>query len=681
MQYASTPFCDSLQWPDKMTSIMFIVVVFYVTFYRSQMADGGRTSYPQHQQLPVHHPNFQQHQQKSGAVKVRDCEPIKVGLCSGLGYEVTGMPNLVGHETQQEAEQQLGTFKPLIQYGCSSRLTVFLCSAYVPMCSEKVQAPIGPCASLCEAVRQRCEPVLNEFGFPWPLALNCSKFPPSNEYDSMCMEGPNEYDHDRTKPRTLAIPAPSPSVRGTAGPSSGVNCDGFRHPTNYVLLNRTQRCALLCSKDDVFSSEQKSFADAWMSVWSGLCFVTTLITILTFVIDSGRFGYPERTFVFMAFCHGVCSVSYLVRLIAGRDTITCHTTTDSSTAVRVLVQEGIEKTDCTVVFLLLYYFSTAGSVWWVILTVLWFLNASFDRSYESLARHGTLLHVAAWSVPAATTIAVLVLRSVDADELTAMCHVGYRSQTGRLWFVLLPTGVFLFLGLVFLVAGFVCTVRTRKQSGLSGGARPGKAEAACRASRIRIGAFLLVHAVLTTCILSVQCYEYTNRHRWSLVGENLIPNVTVLMFGVAANLTIGIVSAIWFWRGESLQSWQRFCSKVFRCCCGSLAKDGRVVGGVGGGGGGGVAQKPAVIALSPDTRVRETPTKSSRPIYRVTAAAERNVRDPHFPRGTGHKCHHHCHQQQQQRSPFINHTQLTCDRVAMHSPLQCRLLNGDITVL
>lgn len=46
------------------------------------------------------------------------CEPIRIEMCRGLGYNVTVMPNLVGHEIQGDADFTLQTFSPLIQYGC-----------------------------------------------------------------------------------------------------------------------------------------------------------------------------------------------------------------------------------------------------------------------------------------------------------------------------------------------------------------------------------------------------------------------------------------------------------------------------------------------------------------------------------------------------------------------------------
>lgn len=59
-----------------------------------------------------------------GDEEERRCDPIRIAMCQNLGYNVTKMPNLVGHELQTDAELQLTTFTPLIQYGCSSQLQV-----------------------------------------------------------------------------------------------------------------------------------------------------------------------------------------------------------------------------------------------------------------------------------------------------------------------------------------------------------------------------------------------------------------------------------------------------------------------------------------------------------------------------------------------------------------------------
>lgn len=60
-------------------------------------------------------------------VEEMTCDPIRISMCQGLGYNVTKMPNLVGNVLQSDAELQLTTFTPLIQYGCSSQLKVLVC--------------------------------------------------------------------------------------------------------------------------------------------------------------------------------------------------------------------------------------------------------------------------------------------------------------------------------------------------------------------------------------------------------------------------------------------------------------------------------------------------------------------------------------------------------------------------
>lgn len=55
---------------------------------------------------------------------------------------------------------------------------------------------------------------------------------------------------------------------------------------------------------------------------------------------------------------------------------------------------------------------------WVCLCAWWVAKAGLSWPPEKLKNLGSFLHVAAWGVPAAQTVAALVRRDVDADELT-----------------------------------------------------------------------------------------------------------------------------------------------------------------------------------------------------------------------------------------------------------------------
>uniref|UniRef100_A0A3Q3GVM9 FZ domain-containing protein n=1 Tax=Labrus bergylta TaxID=56723 RepID=A0A3Q3GVM9_9LABR len=93
------------------------------------------------------------------------CKPIPstLSLCHGIGYRQMRIPNLLGHDTLKEAQQQSAAWLPLISKLCHRDTKKFLCSL--------------PCRSLCEAVRDGCVPVMSAFGFPWPEMFNCSRFP------------------------------------------------------------------------------------------------------------------------------------------------------------------------------------------------------------------------------------------------------------------------------------------------------------------------------------------------------------------------------------------------------------------------------------------------------------------------------------------------------------------------
>jgi frizzled protein 4 len=524
----------------------------------------------------------------TGSEHVRTCEPIRFEMCKGLGYNVTGMPNLVGHKDQQDASLQLQTFTPLIQYGCSNQLKFFLCSVYVPMCTEKVMEPIGPCRPMCESVRRRCQPVLNEFGYPWPAALNCSKFPAYNDQNHMCMDGPGEeVEAELDKPgRPLSPEKPGgdvgvgggggkggggvggssrrttlyPDLDGMAEGGLGTlqhlrKCGMYQNPGKYVYINRTERCALLCGQDDAFSAEDKHFADVWMAIWAALCFLSTLFTVLTFLIDSQRFKYPERPIIFLSMCYNIYSIAYIVRLIAGREDIACDV--ESQSGRSILIQEGLENTDCAIVFLLLYYFGTASSLWWVVLTFTWFLSAGLKWGHEAIQLHSSYFHLAAWAIPAIKTIVILVMRDVDADELTGVCYVGQQSTGTLMGFAVAPLIVYLLLGVTFLTAGFLALFKIRKQV-RSDGVKTDKLEVLM----VRIGIFSVLYTVPATCLIGCLLYEYANRDRWYARRDHTTPNIEIFMLKLFMSLVVGITSGMWVWSAKTLGSWRAFLGKL-----------------------------------------------------------------------------------------------------------------------
>lgn len=112
------------------------------------------------------------------------CQPIQVSLCKDLAYNMTILPNLLGHNTQEEAGMELHQFFPLVKVQCSPHLQFFLCNVYLPVCTV-LERPLPPCRHLCLTAKDGCEDLMNKFGFQWPQSLDCNKFPEST--DGLCI--------------------------------------------------------------------------------------------------------------------------------------------------------------------------------------------------------------------------------------------------------------------------------------------------------------------------------------------------------------------------------------------------------------------------------------------------------------------------------------------------------------
>jgi frizzled protein 4 len=555
---------------------------------------------------------------------IRVCESIRVESCRGLGFwNSTSMPNFAGHETQADADLMIQTFAPLVQFGCSSQLRFLLCAVYVPMCTEKVVDNIAPCRPLCQNVKERCHPVLVEFGFPWPASLDCDKFPEENNRYHMCMDGPGEEIETPPEPvvvksstTTVApviinnddqMPTKKPSdpvvlipgIRPAQSPSrkfftSTSICSKFRHASEYFYVNRTETCSHKCEADILFSRENKDFAEMWLLIWSSTCLVVSGIAVCFFLIDSSHFRYPERIIVIMSFTYFMCSIGYFVRIMFGRSAIACHQ--EQQHNVSLLITEGPDNFSCTIVFVIIYFFGMSSALWWVNLTISCFLSAGLNWSSEAIERKSSYFHFFAWFIPAIKTLAILIMREVDADELTGSCFVGNHSKSTLIAFLIVPRAVYLLTGTLLLLACICCFYlkKTPVRETCSPASPHGSQHSSCSfthmSSRVhsasasighhnhvssfcnpkdaltmqelrnwKISCFTIFYMLPAFFMLAFNVYEYRERDSWYMRGSPDRPSLELYTIMIFMNFVIGIQSGLWIW---SLRSPAEICGQV-----------------------------------------------------------------------------------------------------------------------
>ncbi|XP_061547918.1 frizzled-5 [Phycodurus eques] len=506
------------------------------------------------------------------ASKAISCEPIAVPMCRGIGYNLTHMPNQFNHDTQEEVGLEVHQFWPLVRIRCSPDLLFFLCSMYTPICLPDYRKPLPPCRSVCERAQRGCSPLMSQYGFEWPERMSCERLPRLGG-DTLCMDQNGSEEATSPPPHPAkATPRNRPRAGAPApAPAQGERECRCRDPL--VPIKRESRlrtgallnCAQPCHHA-YFSEDERTFSALWVALWALLCLMSTLATVATFLLDVQRFQYPERPIIFLAACYLFVSSGYIIRLVAGHERVAC-TPPGGADPSHILYDTGGPAL-CTAVFLLVYFFGMASSIWWVVLSFTWFLAAGMKWGSEAIAGYCHYFHLAAWLLPSVKTVLVLALGAVDGDPVAGICYVGNQSLENLRGFVLAPLAVYLFAGSFFLLAGFVSLFRIRsiiKQ----GGTETDKLERLM----IRIGLFGVLYTVPATVVLACLVYEQHRRPDWDRalacssaaerqrVGGG--PDFAVFMLKYFMCLVGGITSGVWIWSGKTLETWRRF---LARCC-------------------------------------------------------------------------------------------------------------------
>uniref|UniRef100_A0A8D2J0I0 Frizzled-1 n=1 Tax=Varanus komodoensis TaxID=61221 RepID=A0A8D2J0I0_VARKO len=519
------------------------------------------------------------------------CQPITIPLCTDIAYNQTIMPNLLGHTNQEDAGLEVHQFYPLVKVQCSAELKFFLCSMYAPVCTVLEQA-LPPCRSLCERARQGCEALMNKFGFQWPDTLRCEKFPVHGAGE-LCV-GQNTSERGTPTPSLgpefwTSNPQLRPGFGGAgAGGGGGSHladrAGRFTCPRvlkvpsylNYRFLGEKD-CGAPCEPGRpyglmYFGQEELRFSRTWIGIWSVLCCASTLFTVLTYLVDMKRFSYPERPIIFLSGCYTAVAVAYIAGFLLEEKVVCNERFSDDGSRT---VAQGTKREGCTILFMMLYFFGMASSIWWVILSLTWFLAAGMKWGHEAIEANSQYFHLAAWAVPAIKTITILALGQVDGDVLSGVCFVGINNVDALRGFVLAPLFVYLFIGTSFLLAGFVSLFRIRTIM-KHDGTKTEKLEKLM----VRIGIFSVLYTVPATIVIACYFYEQAFREQWEMSWfaqscksyaipcpsshhhPPMSPDFTVFMIKYLMTLIVGITSGFWIWSGKTLNSWRKFYTRL-----------------------------------------------------------------------------------------------------------------------
>lgn len=357
-------------------------------------------------------------------------------------------------------------------------------------------------------------------------------------------------------------------------------------------------CGAPC-KGMFFNESEVRFSRVWIVVWGAICMASCLFTVLTFLLDVRRFRYPERPVVFLSVCYFMVALAYVIGYAMG-DSVSCNApfdppqdfSVDKADMVETITQ-GTKRESCTILFMLLYYFEMAANLWWVVLTLTWFLAAGLKWGHEPIEAKSHYFHLVTWALPAALTIAILAMGKVEGDVLSGVCSVGIWDMSALRLFVLAPLFLFLIVGTIFLLGGFISLFRVRTLM-KSGGTKTDKLEK----FMLRIGIYSFLYTVpaiiVIACLLHEQAFFDSWMLRWqedkcrdpqwikfvfACPSQSLAyakgaggyptvptypkPEFAVFMIKYLMMLIVGISSGFWVMSSKTLATWSNFYRRLF----------------------------------------------------------------------------------------------------------------------
>lgn len=316
-------------------------------------------------------------------------------------------------------------------------------------------------------------------------------------------------------------------------------------PQNFTL-NERGKCVYKCGSDAFYSTHQKKVIETCILVFSVLCFIFTLFSLITFWTESTRFKFPERPVLFLTLCYNLLSICYLLKIFYQKSTTVPHVDElNEFNGISSIKTSDISANQCSInsqclaYFIIINYLMISASLWWLVFGLCWWLSTSKQWSPEALERKSGLFHVICWLVPLASPIAALLFGAIKKTELTGMCTA--------FGFTEIPSLSLLVIGAIFII------LSARSLRSLRSSWKNNKLSQVM--SRILLfGTIFVVPALVSTVLMF---FDYDHELKACLPGEICSqPDKRPIYIAVIryACLLVGGISGVWVWSKKTCLS-------------------------------------------------------------------------------------------------------------------------------
>lgn len=312
-------------------------------------------------------------------------------------------------------------------------------------------------------------------------------------------------------------------------------------PTNFTL-NEMGKCSWKCGTDANFSTHQKKIIETCILVFSVICFIFTLFSLITFWTESTRFNFPERPVLFLTLCYNLLSITFIFKIFYQKSTNIQIPLSDEFNSIKQTeIIENLCAIDsqCLAYFIIVNYLIISASFWWLIFGICWYLSASLQWSPEALEKNAGLFHVIAWLAPIAFPTAALLFGNIEKVESIGMCSAfGYTEY---------PALLLLLIGEVFVIL----SAKSLKRLEISW---KNEKLAQVMSKIVFFGIIFVVPAIISMLLM---IFDHDRAIKPCLPGEICYQpekrsiNITIIRY---ACLFIGGISGSWVWSKKTCLS-------------------------------------------------------------------------------------------------------------------------------